>query len=210
VCVANNGAGLREAIERDPVDLVILDLMLGGEDGLQLAHQLREKYKSEIGIIILTGRGDTVDRIIGLEMGADDYLTKPFHPRELLARVRSVSRRMASRMAERTGADKGSVVQFAGWSLDLARRALTSPAGDEVRLTTGEFELLDAFVNHPNQVLRRDQLLDLSRHRIAGPFGRTIDVQVGRLRRKLGDDPKNPMLIKTARGGGYMFSLLEI
>ena len=177
---------------------------------MQLARDLRDKYKSEIGIIILTGRGDTVDRIIGLEMGADDYLTKPVHLRELLARVRSVSRRVASRRAERTEAVKESVVQFAGWVLDLASRVLTSPAGDQVRLTTGEFELLDAFVNHPNRVLSRDQLLSLSRERMAGPFDRTIDVQVGRLRRKLGDDPKNPVLIKTVRGGGYMFSLLGI
>lgn len=208
VSVATDGAGLREAIERDPADLVILDLMLGGEDGLQLARELRDK--SEIGIIMLTGRGDTVDRIIGLEMGADDYLTKPCHLRELLARVRSVSRRTASRRAKRTAAGARSVVQFAGWSLDLATRALTSPRGDEVRLTAGEFELLDTFVNHPNRVLSRDQLLDLSRRRVAGPFDRTIDVQVGRLRRKLGDDPKDPMLIKTVRGGGYMFNPVGI
>jgi two-component system, OmpR family, response regulator len=204
VSVANDGAGMREAIEREPVDLVILDLMLDGEDGLQLARELRDK--SEVGIIMLTGRGETVDRIIGLEMGADDYLPKPFHLRELLARVRSVLRRAASRMAERAADGEGSVIRFAGWALDLASRELTSPLGTEMRLTTGEFELLAAFVNHPNQVLSRDQLLDLSRHRAAGPFDRTIDVQVGRLRRKLEDDPKNPSLIKTVRGGGYMFA----
>jgi len=204
VSVANHGAGMREAIEREPVDLVILDLMLDGEDGLQLARELRDK--SEVGIIMLTGRGETVDRIIGLEMGADDYLPKPFHLRELLARVRSVLRRAASRMAEQALPGQGSVIRFAGWALDLASRELTSPLGQEMRLTTGEFELLAAFVNHPNQVLSRDQLLDLSRHREAGPFDRTIDVQVGRLRRKLEDDPKNPSLIKTVRGGGYMFA----
>lgn len=202
VTTANDGAGMREAIAREPVDLVILDLVLRGEDGLQLARELRGK--SDIGIIILTGRGETVDRIIGLEMGADDYLAKPFHLRELLARVRSVLRRGAAR-GERP-ATPHTRVRFAGWSFDLTSRALLSPSGEDVRLTTGEFELLAAFVNHPNQVLSRDRLLDLSRHREAGPFDRTIDVQVGRLRRKLEDDPKNPDLIKTVRGGGYIFT----
>jgi two-component system OmpR family response regulator len=156
---------------------------------------------------MLTGRGETVDRIIGLEMGADDYLPKPFHLRELLARVRSVLRRAAARAGEKaSSAAPRSRVRFAEWSLDLASRVLTSPAGEEIRLTTGEFELLAALVNHANQVLSRDRLLDLSRHREAGPFDRTIDVQVGRLRRKLEDDPKNPGMIKTVRGGGYIFT----
>src|SRR5580700_7328034 len=192
VSTANDGAGLWEEIARSPVDLVILDLVLRGEDGLQLARDLRDK--SDIGIIMLTGRSETVDRIIGLEMGADDYLPKPFHLRELLARVRSVLRRAASRAAEK-GTGQRSRVRFAGWTLELASRELLSPGGEEVRLTTGEFELL-----------ARDRLLDLSRHREAGPFDRTIDVQVGRLRRKLEDDPKNPAMIKTVRGGGYMFT----
>jgi len=203
VSTANDGAGLRDAMARETVDLVILDLVLRGEDGLQLARELRSQ--SDIGIIMLTGRGETVDRIIGLEMGADDYLSKPFHLRELLARVRSVLRRGATRGGER-GPPGRNRIKFIGWTLDLASRVLSSPAGEEVRLTTGEFELLAAFVNHPNQVLSRDRLLDLSRHREAGPFDRTIDVQVGRLRRKLEDDPKNPGLIKTVRGGGYIFT----
>jgi two-component system OmpR family response regulator len=203
VSTANDGLGLREEMARSRIDLVILDLMLGGEDGLQLARELRSR--SEIGIIMLTGRSETVDRIIGLEMGADDYLPKPFHLRELLARVRSVLRRAASRVAEK-GTGQRSRARFAGWTLELASRQLLSPGGEEVRLTTGEFELLAAFVNHANQVLSRDRLLDLSRHREAGPFDRTIDVQVGRLRRKLEDDPKNPAMIKTVRGGGYMFT----
>src|SRR5215472_17588017 len=203
VSSANDGAGMREVMARDAVDLVILDLMLRGEDGLQLARELRSQ--SGIGIIMLTGRGETVDRIIGLEMGADDYLSKPFHLRELLARVRSVMRRAATRMTERTAPER-SRIRFAGWTLDLASRELTSPTGEDVRLTTGEFELLAVFVNHANHVLSRDRLLDLSRHREAGPFDRTIDVQVGRLRRKLDDDPKNPSMIKTVRGGGYMFT----
>jgi two-component system OmpR family response regulator len=203
VTTANDGAGLRDAVGRDAIDLVILDLVLRGEDGLQLARELRSQ--SDIGIIMLTGRGETVDRIIGLEMGADDYLSKPFHLRELLARVRSVLRRGGGRgIGDRSVAR--SRIRFSGWSLDLASRELMSPSGEDVRLTTGEFELLAAFVNHANQVLSRDRLLDLSRHREAGPFDRTIDVQVGRLRRKLEDDPKNPTLIKTVRGGGYIFT----
>jgi two-component system OmpR family response regulator len=203
VSTATDGTGLREAMAREPVGLVILDLMLRGEGGLQLARELRNG--SDIGIIMLTGRGETVDRIIGLEMGADDYLTKPFHLRELLARVRSVLRRAAARTSERSGAPRLRV-RFAGWSLDLASRELLSPSGEEVRLTTGEFELLAAFVSHANQVLSRDRLLDLSRHREAGPFDRTIDVQVGRLRRKLEDDSQSPTMIKTVRGGGYIFT----
>lgn len=203
VTTANDGAGMREAIARDSVDLVILDLVLRGEDGLQLARDLRSQ--SDVGIIMLTGRGETVDRIIGLEMGADDYLSKPFHLRELLARVRSVLRRGATRGAERAATSRERM-RFAGWTLDLASRELLSPSGEDVRLTTGEFELLAAFVNHANQVLSRDRLLDLSRHREAGPFDRTIDVQVGRLRRKLEDDPKTPTMIKTVRGGGYIFT----
>jgi two-component system, OmpR family, response regulator len=204
VSIANNGADLRDAMARSKIDLVILDLLLGGEDGLQLARELRDS-RPEIGIVILTGRGETVDRVIGLEMGADDYLPKPFHLRELLARVRSVMRRAASRTAEKSGAPRRRV-RFVDWMLDVSSRELLSPSGEDVRLTTGEFELLAALVNHPNQVLSRDRLLDLSRHREAGPFDRTIDVQVGRLRRKLEEDPKTPTILKTVRGGGYIFT----
>ena len=203
VSIANDGAAMRRVMAQSAVDLVILDLMLPGEDGLTLARALRDV--SDVGIIILTGRGDTVDRIIGLEMGADDYLPKPFHPRELLARVRSVLRRVSSRTAENASAAR-SRARFAGWNLDLASRELRSPSGKEVRLTTGEFDLLAAFVNNANQVLTRDRLLDLARNREAGPFDRTIDVQVGRLRRKLESDPQKPTLIKTVRGSGYIFT----
>jgi len=203
VSTAYDGAGMRRVIAQDPVDLVILDLMLPGEDGLTLARSLREE--SSVGIIILTGRGETVDRIIGLEMGADDYLPKPFHLRELLARVKSVLRRASTRSADRQGASRPTA-RFAGWNLDLSTRELLSPAGEEVRLTTGEFDLLSAFVNNANQVLSRDRLLDLARNREAGPFDRTIDVQVGRLRRKLEDDPQRPTMIKTVRGSGYIFT----
>jgi two-component system OmpR family response regulator len=203
VSTAQDGAGMRRVMAQSPVDLVILDLMLPGEDGLTLARSLRQE--SSVGIIILTGRGEIVDRIIGLEMGADDYLPKPFHLRELLARVKSVLRRASTRDTERLAAPR-SKAKFAGWNLDLSSRELFSPAGQEVRLTTGEFDLLAAFVNNANQVLTRDRLLDLARNREAGPFDRTIDVQVGRLRRKLEDDPQRPTMIKTVRGTGYIFT----
>ena len=204
VSTAQDGAEMRRVMAQSPVDLVILDLMLPGEDGLTLARSLRQE--SNVGIIILTGRGEIVDRIIGLEMGADDYLPKPFHLRELLARVKSVLRRASSRNIERPTAPARSKARFAGWNLDLSSRELYSPSGKEVRLTTGEFDLLAAFVNNANQVLTRDRLLDLARNREAGPFDRTIDVQVGRLRRKLEDDPQRPMMIKTVRGTGYIFT----
>ena len=204
VSAAHDGAGMRRVLGQAHVDLVILDLMLPGEDGLTLARALRNEQPG-IGIIILTGRGEPVDRIIGLEMGADDYLPKPFHLRELLARVKSVLRRVHTRTGEAVTPGR-SRARFAGWNLDLSSRELTSPAGEEVRLTTGEFDLLAAFVHNANQVLSRDRLLDLARNREAGPFDRTIDVQVGRLRRKLEDDPQNPTLIKTVRGSGYIFT----
>jgi two-component system, OmpR family, response regulator len=204
VSVANDGAGMRRVMDGAEVDLVILDLMLPGEDGLTLARQLREE--STVGIIILTGRGETVDRIIGLEMGADDYLPKPFHLRELLARVKSVLRRASSRAEKEKPSGARARARFAGWHLDLSTRELVSPDGGEVRLTTGEFDLLAAFVNNANQVLSRDRLLDLARNREAGPFDRTIDVQVGRLRRKLEPDPQKPTMIKTVRGTGYIFT----
>jgi len=204
VSTAQDGAGMRKAMARSRVDLVILDLMLPGEDGLTLARWLRQE--STVGIIILTGRGEIVDRIIGLEMGADDYLPKPFHLRELLARVKSVLRRASFSSTENQAALARSRARFAGWNLDLSSRELFSPSGKEVRLTTGEFDLLAAFVNNANQVLTRDRLLDLARNREAGPFDRTIDVQVGRLRRKLEDDPQRPTMIKTVRGTGYIFT----
>jgi len=204
VSTAQDGAGMRKVMAQARVDLVILDLMLPGEDGLSLARWLREE--SSVGIIILTGRGEIVDRIIGLEMGADDYLPKPFHLRELLARVKSVLRRASAHGIEAQGATSRSKASFAGWNLDLSSRELYSPTGQEVRLTTGEFDLLAAFVNNANQVLTRDRLLDLARNREAGPFDRTIDVQVGRLRRKLEDDPQRPTIIKTVRGTGYIFT----
>jgi two-component system OmpR family response regulator len=205
VSTAQDGAGMRKVMGQSPVDLVILDLMLPGEDGLTLARVLRQETPN-VAIIILTGRGEIVDRIIGLEMGADDYLPKPFHLRELLARVKSVLRRALNRSAENQAVSPRSKAKFAGWNLDLSSRELLSPSGKEVRLTTGEFDLLSAFVNNANQVLTRDRLLDLARNREGGPFDRTIDVQVGRLRRKLEEDPQRPTMIKTVRGTGYIFT----
>ena len=205
VSVANDGSSMRKVWAQGGVDLVILDLVLPGEDGLTLARALREE--SNVGIIILTGRGEMVDRVIGLEMGADDYLAKPFHLRELLARVKSVMRRVSARSeTPEKGAAAHARASFAGWQLDLTTRELVGPDGGEVRLTTGEFDLLAAFVNNANQVMSRDRLLDLARNREAGPFDRTIDVQVGRLRRKLEPDPQRPTLIKTVRGTGYIFT----
>ncbi len=203
VSTAQSGDEMRRVLAHSPADLVILDLMLPGEDGLALARALRSE--SQMGIVIVTGRGELVDRIIGLEMGADDYLPKPFNLRELLARVKSVLRRIQGAGEPRPAAQRQRV-RFSGWELDLASRELTSPAGEPVRLTTGEFDLLAVFVANANQILSRTRLLDLARSREAGPFDRTIDVQVGRLRRKIEEDPQNPTMIKTVRGGGYTFA----
>jgi two-component system OmpR family response regulator len=177
VSIAQDGAGMRRIMAQSPVDLVTLDLMLPGEDGLTLARWLRENFS--VGIVMLTGRGEVVDRIIGLEMGANYYLPKPFHLRELLAMVKAVLGRTSIQTSEKQTPSR-SKARFAGWNIDLSNRELVSPSRKEVRLTTGEFDLLAAFVNNPNQVLTRDRLLDLARNREAGPADRTIDVQVGR------------------------------
>jgi two-component system OmpR family response regulator len=196
---------MRRISEQSTVDAVLLDLVLPGEDGLSLALSLRAANPG-LPIIMLTGRSETIDRIVGLEMGADDYLAKPFHLRELLARMRSVMRR-APVVDASAAAPEATVIRFAGWQLDRAARTLLSPAGEEVRLTSGEFDLLVAFVTNPNQVMSRDRLLDVTRGRKATPFDRTIDVQIGRLRRKLEYDPQRPQLLKTVRGGGYIFTV---
>ena len=203
VSIARDGAGMGRVMAQSPVDLVILDLVLPGEDGLTLARRLRENFR--VGIIMLTGRGEIVDHILALEMGADYYVTKPYHNRHLLAAVKSVLRRPATQTTEKQTPSR-SKARFAGWNLDLASRELFSSLGEEVRLTTGEFDLLAVFVNNANEVLTRDRLLDLTRNREAEPEDRTIDVQVGRLRRKLKDDPKKPTMIKTVRCSGYTFT----
>jgi DNA-binding response OmpR family regulator len=203
VSIAQDGAGMRRVMAQSPVDLVTLDLMLPGEDGLTLARWLRENFG--VGIIMLTGRGEVVDRIIGLEMGANYYLPKPFHLRELLATIKAVLRRTSIQTTEKQTPSR-SKARCAGWNIDVSKRELVSPSGREVRLTTGEFDLLTAFINNPGHVLTRDRLLDIARNRGAGPCDRTIDVQVGRLRSKLEDNPKKPTMIKTVRGRGYIFN----
>ena len=192
---------LDRVLQRRRVDLVLLDLMLPGEDGLSVCRRLRGA-PVETPVIMVTAKGDDIDRILGLELGADDYVAKPFNPRELVARVRAVLRR--TREAHRVDrAMPREIYRFAGWSLDAASRRLTDPAGRDVELTGGEYELLIAFVTHPQRVLTREQLLDWTRGRDAMPFDRTIDVQLSRLRRKLGAASD---LVRTIRGGGYLFS----
>ncbi|MFN7634311.1 MAG: response regulator [Acetobacteraceae bacterium] len=184
--------------------LVVLDLMLPGESGLDLARWLRGQ--SDVPIVMLTAMGEETDRIVGLELGADDYLAKPFNPRELLARIRAVLRRAGGEGADRAKDPQPRAIRFAGWTLEPGRRRLTDPQGAEVILTGGEYELLAVLVERPNRVLTRDMLMDLLHGRQAGPFDRAIDVAVSRLRRKLEDDGRNPSLIKTVRGGGYVLA----
>jgi two-component system, OmpR family, response regulator len=206
VTTAADGREMHRALEDRGIDLVVLDLMLPGEDGLTLCRNLRAG--SNLPVIMLTAMGEEMDRIIGLEMGADDYMAKPFNPRELLARVKAVMRRADGLSPAQPGgtAGKGSAVTFAGWRFDLDSRELVSPDGVMVQLSGGEYDLLAALVTRPQRVLNRDQLLDLARGREAQPFDRSIDVQISRLRRKIEADPKEPILIKTVRGGGYMFT----
>ncbi|GGC58824.1 DNA-binding response regulator [Siccirubricoccus deserti] len=187
--------------------LVVLDLMLPGESGLDFAKWLRSQGPGEGGvpIVMLTAMSEETDRIVGLELGADDYLGKPFNPRELLARIRAVLRR-ASGEGAGPKEPPAKAVRFGGWLLEPTRRRLLNPDGVEVPLTGGEFELLQVLVERPNRVLTRDMLMDLLRGRQAGPFDRAIDVAVSRLRRKLEDDGRNPSLIKTVRGGGYVLA----
>ena len=207
VTAVGDGAAMRAALATDPADLVVLDLMLPGEDGLELCRQIRAISRTPI--IFLTAVNGEVDRVVGLEMGADDYLSKPFSARELLARIRAVLRRATppdGEMAQSPQTKSGRVLRFSGWSLDVGRRQLTAPDGVLVDLSGGEYELLLAFLERPHVVLTRDQLLDITRGRFGGPFDRAIDMQVGRLRRKIEVDPKNPTLIKTVRGGGYVLA----
>jgi two-component system, OmpR family, response regulator len=205
VSTARDGAEMFRALEVAKVDLIVLDLMMPGEDGLTLCRRLRATNATPI--IMLTAMGEEIDRILGLEMGADDYLPKPFNPRELLARIKAVLRRASSlpaAPAEILGG--GRILAFGAWRLDIARRELRGADGNPVGLSSGEFDLLQAFAEHPQRVLTRDQLLDLARGRAAVLFDRSIDIQVMRLRRKVETDPKDPQLIKTVRSGGYVFT----
>lgn len=203
VTAVGDGKEMRRALADWHIHLVVLDLMLPGEDGLSLCRDLRAK--SQIPVIMLTMMSEETDRIVGLEMGADDYLPKPFNPRELLARMKAVLRR--ARCAPATPHSMGrQMYRFSGWTLDLGLRRLRSPRGLVVDLSPGEHDLLVAFVERPQRVLTRDQLLDLTHGRAETPFDRSVDMQVSRLRQKIEADPKEPELIKTIRSGGYVFT----
>jgi len=203
VTAVRDGKEARRAWANGHYQLVVLDLMLPGEPGLDLARWLRSQ--SDVPIVMLTAMGEETDRIIGLELGADDYLAKPFNPRELLARIRAVLRRAGDTPQSRTETSSRGF-KFGGWTLEPTRRRLLNPDAVEVPLTGGEYDLLLALVERANRVLTRDMLLDLLRGRQAGPFDRAIDVAVSRLRRKLEDDGRNAQLIKTVRGGGYVLA----
>jgi two-component system, OmpR family, response regulator len=200
---AADGAAMRKALDSSRVDLIVLDLMLPGEDGLQLCRKLRAS--SNVPVIMLTARGQPIDRIVGLEMGADDYLAKPFEPRELLARIRSVLRRTEALPPNLESAE-ATRMRFAGWTLDLTARHLVNAQGIVVVLSGAEFRLLKVFLEHPKRVLSRDQLLNLTQGRDADPFERSIDLQVSRVRQKLDEDARDPQLIKTVRNEGYVLS----
>jgi len=202
--VAADGSAMWKVLERTAIDLIVLDLMLPGEDGLTLCRRLRAD--AETPVIMLTARGEETDRIVGLEMGADDYVAKPFSPRELLARIKSVLRRARS-LPLNLRADEAREIAFAGWRLDAVGRHLVSEDGVVSSLSGAEFQLLRVFLSHPHRVLSRDQLMMLSKGRDADPLDRSIDIQVSRLRHRLHDDPGDPRIIKTVRGEGYVLSV---
>jgi len=208
-----DGKAMWTALARGKVDLIVLDLMLPGDDGLTLCRKLRAASHTPTGntpadtpVIMLTARGEETDRIVGLEMGADDYLAKPFSPRELLARIKSVLRRTRS-LPQNLRPDEARTITFAGWRLDTIARHLVSAEGVVTSLGGAEYQLLRIFLSHPNHVLTRDQLMVLSRGRESDPFDRTIDLQVSRLRHRLGDDSSDPQIIKTVRGEGYVLAV---
>lgn len=201
VTAAQDAREMREALAAGPVDLIILDVMLPGVSGLDLCRDIRRT--SDVPIIMLTARGSDIDRIVGLELGADDYLAKPFNPRELLARIHAVLRRM--RGPGGSAQPGGSLLHFSGWTLDTRRRELTNPEGAVVDLSTGEYDLLVTFLEHPQRVLTRDHLMDAAKNRTATGFDRAIDIQVSRLRKKL-DSNGGPEMVKTVRGTGYLFA----
>ena len=204
VSTAADGQAMRKILSDSRIDLILLDLMLPSEDGLSLCRALRAK--SNIPIIMLTAKGEEVDRVIGLEMGADDYLPKPFGSRELIARIKAVLRRSRETISKETSEQRPKSYQFDRWALDTGSRALLRDDGVSVPLSTGEYDLLIALVERPQRVLNRDQLLDLARGRSAAGLDRSIDTQVSRLRKKLERDPSDPKIIKTVWGGGYMFT----
>ncbi len=199
-----DGRAMWQALDAAPFDLIVLDLMLPGDDGLTLCRNLRAR--SDIPIIMLTARGDETDRIVGLEMGADDYVPKPFSARELLARIKVILRRSRS-LPPNLKPEGEAQIRFGDWVLDTTHRHLLAPDGAVTALGGAEYRLLRILVDHPNRVLNRDQLVELTQGREADALDRSIDVQISRLRHRLGDDPKNPQLIKTVRGEGYVLSV---
>jgi two-component system, OmpR family, response regulator len=200
---ASGAAGMHQCLAHDGIDLILLDLAQPGIDGLQLAREVRS-LSWKVGLIMMASRTDVIDRIVGLEIGADDYIMKPFHIRELVARMKSILRRVQPAFpASSTGEQ---VFSFDGWQFNPSRRKLTSPLGNDIVLTSGEYELLKVFVEHPGQVLTRNQLMDLTRGREWNGLDRVVDAQIVRLRKKIEIDPKNPQLIKSVRGAGYVFA----
>ena len=205
VSLAADGTAMRAQLSAQHIDVVLLDVVMPGEDGLTLAREVRAK--SDVGIIMLTGRDDVLDRVVGLEVGADDYIAKPFHLREVLARVKSLQRRRKpTDQAIRSEEPAEKVIRYDGWTLDIARRQLLSPRGEDVALTTGEFDLLAALARHPGRVCGREALMEFTRGRSWEVFDRTIDAQIARLRKKIESDPKNPTIVKSVRGVGYVFT----
>jgi two-component system OmpR family response regulator len=205
VTAVADGRAMGQALDAGRVDLIVLDLMLPGDDGLTLCRNLRAKA-SDIPVIMLTARGEETDRIVGLEMGADDYLAKPFSARELLARIKAILRRARS-LPQNLRPDETRHLRFADWALDTVHRQLVSASGVVTPLSGAEYRLLRIFLSHPNRVLTRDQLVDLTQGKEADPLDRSIDVQVSRLRHRLGDDSREPRLIKTVRGEGYVLAV---
>lgn len=200
---ARDGREMRQALARHAIDLVVLDVMLPDADGMVLCRELRAQ--SDLPVLLLTARGEETDRIVGIEMGADDYLVKPFSPRELLARIKSILRR-ARAMPPNLRPESHRCLAFGGWVLDTARRVLKGVDGVAVPLSGGEYRLLRIFLDHPNRVLHRDQLIELIHGRDAEPYDRAIDVQVSRLRQRLRDEGRDPQLIQTVRGEGYVLA----
>jgi len=206
VSAAADGAAMRAQLKAKPVDVILLDVVMPGEDGLTIAREIRAG--SDVGIIMLTGRDEVLDRVVGLEVGADDYIAKPFHLREVLARVKSVARRRKPApepvgLSEKGGED---VIRFDGWLLDTARRRLVSPGGEDVALTSGEFDLLAALAKHPGRVFSRETLMEHTRGHGLKAFDRTIDAQIARLRKKIEPNPKSPTIVKSVRAVGYVFT----
>ena len=203
VTTADGGEALRRIVAEQSVDVVLLDINMPGEDGLSLARFLRENCS--VGIIMLTAAGETVDRIVGLEMGADDYMAKPFDLRELMARIKAVLRRSEGTAAAQENEGGARLVRFGDCLLNMESHKLFTAAGEEVSITSMEYDLLKVFAEHPNRVLNRDQLLELAHNRGWEPFDRSIDIRIMRLRKKIEPDPGKPQIIKTVRGAGYMF-----